>query len=335
MATSSAMRTIVAAGFESKEGEGAGPGDEEVEEREVQGSLDGMGFKISSNQPPPVVANRIDTELNTSGENVGSDILEPPQCSYEVSDGDVGPSNVVVDSNVIGTEMASSNTETDSNVTDTKMTDSERDTGKESQREISPGTSHDTKHKELESDFESDDSKSQSLSLEEPDFKDSKHDKNIMESTVHKIPLELNSTEFKHLEQESNHRGGNRSRIISVDSESDHRDLNRSRVMSLVSESDKKRSDFQSNVRTNVTMFILLMSVVGCTAPAFLLYGIQFLYLEPEPVLFIVNMLVGRTFFNLLPVIDGIAIMRHREFRIASRKLSRVVREKLCDVHIL
>ena len=71
-----------------------------------------------------------------------------------------------------------------------------------------------------------------------------------------------------------------------------------------------------TNTKTNVTMFILLMSVVGCTTPAWSLYGIQFLYLKPEPVLFIVNMLVGRTFFNLIPIIDALAIMRHRDVKI-------------------
>ena len=71
-----------------------------------------------------------------------------------------------------------------------------------------------------------------------------------------------------------------------------------------------------TNTRTNVTMFILLMSVVGCTTPAWSLYVIQFLYSEPEPVLFILNMLVGRTFFNLIPIIDALAIIRHRDVKI-------------------
>ena len=71
-----------------------------------------------------------------------------------------------------------------------------------------------------------------------------------------------------------------------------------------------------TNTRTNVTMFILLMSVVGCTTPAWSLYVIQFLFAEPEPVLFMVNMLVGRTFFNLIPIIDALAIMRHRDVKI-------------------
>ena len=71
-----------------------------------------------------------------------------------------------------------------------------------------------------------------------------------------------------------------------------------------------------TNTRTNVTMFILLMSVVGCTTPAWSLYVIQFLFTEPEPVLFMVNMLVGRTFFNLIPIIDALAIIRHRDVKM-------------------
>lgn len=105
-----------------------------------------------------------------------------------------------------------------------------------------------------------------------------------------------------------------------------------SRHKSLTDDKDqrirKSRMD-KSNIRTNVTMFILLMSVIGCTAPAFVLYGIQFLIAEPEPVLFIVNMLIGRTSFNLLPVVDSIAIMRHREFRMAANRLLRSIRQKL------
>ncbi len=84
-----------------------------------------------------------------------------------------------------------------------------------------------------------------------------------------------------------------------------------------------------SNTRMNVTMFILLMSVIGCTTPAFLLYGVQFLYLEPEPNIFIVNMLIGRTCFNLLPIVDSIAIMRHQEFRICLRRFIRSIKWKI------
>lgn len=367
MTTASAMQNIVAAGFEPKEegeGKGEGPEGEEVEgEKNVQ-SIDSMGLKITSGQQSPVVANRIDTEVNAGGENVGSDILEPPQCSCEVSgcpNHCAEQSNIVVDSDVTGetADMAGISTEEMSpgDLTETKMADSDRDELETScdetkqEFESHAGKSSDTsdnaaaEHKELESDFDG------NLSLEESVFKDGEHSNNQdVESnlgTVHKIPLELNSTKLKNLEWKSNYSGGNRNRIISMESESDYKGENRSRfmslesdygsrsrVMSLVSEADMKRSDFKSNVRTNVTMFILLMSVIGCTAPALMLYGIQFLYLEPEPVLFILNMLVGRTFFNLLPVIDGIAIMRHREFRIASRRLAKAVRGKLCGYRV-
>lgn len=84
----------------------------------------------------------------------------------------------------------------------------------------------------------------------------------------------------------------------------------------------------ESDRRINITMLILLMSVIGCTAPAFILYGIQFLYLQPEPALFIINMLVGRTFFNLIPLADSIAIMRHREFKLVALKFFRSLRER-------
>lgn len=111
-------------------------------------------------------------------------------------------------------------------------------------------------------------------------------------------------------------------------------DGNKSARPSAVSESMPQKEMLRSrtarsNVRANVTMFILLMSVIGCTAPAFVLYMIQFFYLRPKPVLFIINMMVGRTFFNLLPVVDSFAIMRHREFRMAYNKLFKSIREKL------
>ena len=86
------------------------------------------------------------------------------------------------------------------------------------------------------------------------------------------------------------------------------------------------------NVRANVTMFILLMSVIGCTAPAFILFFIQFSTLRTSPVLFIINMLLGRTFFNLIPVIDKIAIMRDRDFRISIRELVVSIRTLVTNI---
>lgn len=99
---------------------------------------------------------------------------------------------------------------------------------------------------------------------------------------------------------------------------------------SISSDGDHMKSRMERhNVRANVTMFILLMSVIGCTAPAFVLYGVQQFLTKPISALFIVNMLVGRTFFNLLPIVDGFAIMRHQEFRVALNKLVKVIRQKL------
>ena len=84
-----------------------------------------------------------------------------------------------------------------------------------------------------------------------------------------------------------------------------------------------------SNTRMNITMFILLMSVIGCTTPAFLLYGVQFLLPKPNSAILIVNMMIGRTCFNLLPIVDSIAIMRHREFKVSIGRFIRSVKWKI------
>ena len=122
--------------------------------------------------------------------------------------------------------------------------------------------------------------------------------------------------------------------IMDFASSSNRLRLPRLSEVSILSTFTRRSSEVKfgsSNLRVNITMFILLMSVIGCTTPAWLLYGIQFLYLEPEPILFIVNMMVGRTFFNLIPVIDAIAVMRHREFKLAMRQFfSRVRRTVHC-----
>ena len=81
------------------------------------------------------------------------------------------------------------------------------------------------------------------------------------------------------------------------------------------------------NTRVNVTMFILLMSVIGSTTPAFTLYFIQFSTLGTSPVLFIVNMLVGRTFFNFIPIMDSIAIMRLRAFKLSVNELKKSIKK--------
>lgn len=69
--------------------------------------------------------------------------------------------------------------------------------------------------------------------------------------------------------------------------------------------------------KTNVTitMFILLLSVVGCTFPAFTLYFVQVITLRRNGPFFITIMLLGRTSFNSIPVCDAIAIIRDKQFR--------------------
>ena len=71
----------------------------------------------------------------------------------------------------------------------------------------------------------------------------------------------------------------------------------------------------KDNLRVTITMFMLLMSVVGCTSPAFVLYMVQFLSLHDQKIFFILIMLLGRTSFNSIPVVDAITIMRDQEFR--------------------
>lgn len=125
------------------------------------------------------------------------------------------------------------------------------------------------------------------------------------------------ATEAESREMESNFRAGLRSKAP------------RPSEMTILSNTPQPVEHSSVRVRVLVTMFILLMSVIGCTLPAFSLYGIQFLYLRPEPVLLIVNMMVGRTFFNLIPIIDSLAIMRHLEFRMATRQCFRSIQRVL------
>lgn len=73
--------------------------------------------------------------------------------------------------------------------------------------------------------------------------------------------------------------------------------------------------------KTLVTAFLLLISIVGGTTPAFTMYIVAIFYREPNAVLFIVNMIIGRTFFNLIPVFDAIAFTRHTDIRKISASL--------------
>lgn len=74
-----------------------------------------------------------------------------------------------------------------------------------------------------------------------------------------------------------------------------------------------------------ITMFFLTISIAGGTTPAFTLYIISLFYRVPNATIFIVNMLVGRTFFNLIPVFDAIAFTRHGDIRATSNGLMRSI----------
>ena len=86
-------------------------------------------------------------------------------------------------------------------------------------------------------------------------------------------------------------------------------------VSSTKSRSISLSAENRKNLKVTITMFILLMSVIGCTSPAFVLYMVQFLSLHDQRTFFIFIMLLGRTCFNSIPVVDAIAIMRDQEFR--------------------
>ena len=99
-------------------------------------------------------------------------------------------------------------------------------------------------------------------------------------------------------------------------------------------ESQEGEARVKPNVRkesfhVTITMFILLMSVIGGTSPVFILYAVQFVADQKHPAFFILIMLVGRTSFNSIPVVDAIAIMRNKQFRESARKFFAIIKEKL------
>ena len=71
----------------------------------------------------------------------------------------------------------------------------------------------------------------------------------------------------------------------------------------------------QQRKKILITMFWLLVSIVGGTTPAFSLYIISLFYRVIDRRIFIINMLVGRTFFNCIPIFDAIAFTRHGDVR--------------------
>ncbi|XP_011402977.1 PREDICTED: melanopsin-B-like isoform X2 [Amphimedon queenslandica] len=84
-------------------------------------------------------------------------------------------------------------------------------------------------------------------------------------------------------------------------------------------EKSRKSISGDENFQVTLTMFILLMSVIGCTSPAFVLYIVQFISLHNNSAFFIVIMLLGRTSFNSIPIFDAIAIMRDKQFRSSAK----------------
>ncbi len=70
-----------------------------------------------------------------------------------------------------------------------------------------------------------------------------------------------------------------------------------------------------------IIMFLLLISLIGGTAPAIVLYIISLFFRKPDYVTFIINMVIGRTFFNFIPVFDSITFVRYRDVRQVSSKL--------------
>lgn len=78
-----------------------------------------------------------------------------------------------------------------------------------------------------------------------------------------------------------------------------------------------------------ITMFLLMVSIVGGTTPAFTLYIISLFYRVVNITIFIVNMLVGRTFFNLIPVFDAITFTRLENIRETSAIVMKSISRKI------
>lgn len=112
---------------------------------------------------------------------------------------------------------------------------------------------------------------------------------------------------------------------------------NRQRNINSVKDEDvKKRIQnafvlVQKSKKKLITIFLLLISIAGGTAPAFTLYIISLFYRAPNAAIFITNMLFGRTFFNLIPVFDAIAIMRHEDIKKEVFKSMKLLKSKVCN----
>ena len=74
----------------------------------------------------------------------------------------------------------------------------------------------------------------------------------------------------------------------------------------------------QRHKKILITVFLLMISIAGGTAPAFTLYIVSSFYRVANKTIFIANMLIGRTFFNLIPVFDAITFTRLEEVQNTS-----------------
>ena len=84
----------------------------------------------------------------------------------------------------------------------------------------------------------------------------------------------------------------------------------------------------QHNRKKFVTIFILLTSIAGST-PAFTLYIASLFHKEPNQILFITNMLIGRMAFNFIPMFDSLAFIRHQDIKEVTSKLLQSLRHKI------
>jgi len=103
----------------------------------------------------------------------------------------------------------------------------------------------------------------------------------------------------------------------------------------LISISNEKLSSEQRkrNFRINVTFFWIFLALFGINLVPFSLFVfgntlISALGLKPSPE-FVIATTIFRSLYNILPIIDSIAIMRNAEVREAIRKLRGRVRIKL------
>ena len=89
----------------------------------------------------------------------------------------------------------------------------------------------------------------------------------------------------------------------------------------------RKKINVLNNKKKFVTLSILFTSILG-TAPAFTLYVVSLFQHQPSKVVIIVNILIGRTCFNLIPFFDGIAFSRHQDIRKVSLRIFQSVKRK-------